>query len=165
MPFRLVYETLLRTRFFPAQCSGSVCDPSIKIGLGCIRPSDLEIHTDPYPHSVQRHLTCKQVLSNMSKGVRLISIATFHNEAIWKQKEKWHVKSDKNKFVHQLELQPQIFYSSRMKPAISFHSNFPVKSPGLFQLLNNSADFVIRCSYPNNNLLLVVIGMKPLYMA
>lgn len=45
----------------------------------------------------------------MSKSISIIGIATFHNAINWKLKAKWGVKGDKNKFVHQLKLQPQIF--------------------------------------------------------
>lgn len=35
-----------------------------------------------------------EVLPQMSEGVKVISVAAFHNAAIWKRKAKYHIKAD-----------------------------------------------------------------------
>lgn len=85
-----------------------------------------------------------EVLLQMSEGVRVISVADFHNAANWKRKAKYHVKADKNTFLHQIGATASNFLICQAETCNLFSFKIPM---GFLQFLINSSNIVILVAH------------------
>lgn len=87
------------------------------------------------------------MLLRMSEGVKVISVAAFHNTAVCKWKAKCHIKADKNTFLHQLGATASNLLICQAETCNLFSFKIPREVMGLFHFLISPSTAVILASH------------------